>query len=65
MLEKASWNNKTASCAAGKTCTHYTQIVWKKTASIGCGINRNALGKWKVLLVCNYNPAGNGPGPPF
>ena len=26
---------------------------------IGCGINRAATGKWKVLMVCNYDPAGN------
>jgi pathogenesis-related protein 1 len=65
MLERSAWNNKTASCSAGKTCTHYTQIVWRKTAIIGCGINRSAPGKWKVLLVCNYDPAGNGAGPPY
>jgi len=65
MLEKTSWDNKTAVCAAGKVCMHYTQIVWKKTAHIGCGINRNASGKWRVLLVCNYEPAGNTGGTPF
>jgi pathogenesis-related protein 1 len=65
MLEKPSWDNTAGTCANGKVCTHYTQIVWKKTATIGCGINRNAPGKWKVLLVCNYDPAGNGAGPAF
>jgi hypothetical protein len=66
MLEKDSWDNKAAACAPGKICTHYTQLVWRKTDHIGCGINRNAQGKWKVLLVCNYEPAGNvGGGPPF
>jgi uncharacterized protein YkwD len=59
LAERPQWNNVTGSCAAGKTCTHYTQIVWKRTTQIGCGINRNAGGKWKVLLVCNYDPAGN------
>src|SRR5437667_11647058 len=65
MLEKPFWNNKTGTCQTGKTCTHFTQIVWKTTARVGCGINRNAMGKWKLLLVCNYNPAGNLPGPAF
>ncbi len=65
MLEKTSWDNKAIACAAGKVCTHYTQVVWKKTTNVGCGINRDAPGKWKVMIVCNYDPAGNGAGPPF
>lgn len=62
MLEKQHWNNDTGRCNPGKTCTHYTQIVWKNTSRIGCGINRNMPGKWKTMLVCNYDPAGNDPG---
>ncbi len=65
LLEKPSWDNKTGTCKSGKVCTHYTQIVWKKTNHIGCGINRNAPGKWKTMLVCNYKPAGNNPGPAY
>lgn len=65
MLEKPNWNNETGACTAGKTCTHYTQIVWKRTAKIGCGINRNLTGKWRTMLVCNYDPAGNDPGPAY
>jgi pathogenesis-related protein 1 len=57
--EKAFWNNSTAVCQTGKVCGHYTQIVWRSTTEIGCGINRNAPGKFKVIMVCNYNPAGN------
>jgi pathogenesis-related protein 1 len=37
---------------------HYTQIVWRTTAEIGC-----AVGKRKdipgYVVVCRYNPAGN------
>jgi pathogenesis-related protein 1 len=61
LTEKSFWNNSTAACRSGKVCTHYTQIVWKKTTEVGCGINRSASGKWKLMLVCNYNPAGNFP----
>jgi hypothetical protein len=35
---------------------HYTQLVWRTTTEVGCGLarrNRND------VLVCNYNPAGN------
>ena len=60
--EKSFWNNSTATCQAGKICTHYTQIVWKSTTEIGCAINRDAPGTWKLFFVCNYNPAGNGGG---
>lgn len=63
--EKVFWTNKTGTCAAGKVCGHYTQIVWKTTAKVGCGINRNATGKWKVMFVCNYDPSGNTGGPAF
>ena len=65
MKEKSNWDNKTATCATGKTCTHYTQIMWNTTAKVGCGINRNATGKWKVIVVCNYDPAGNSGGPAY
>ena len=63
--EKANWNNSKGKCAKGMTCTHYTQIVWKTTTRIGCGINRNVPGKWKTMVVCNYDPAGNNPGPAY
>jgi uncharacterized protein YkwD len=59
MKEKAYWTNKTGTCTPGKFCTHYTQIMWNTTTHVGCGINRNSPKKWKTLLVCNYDPAGN------
>jgi pathogenesis-related protein 1 len=54
--EKAFWNNKAGTCQAGKTCTHFTQMVWRATTQVGCGINRNATGNWKLVMVCNYDP---------
>lgn len=38
---------------------HFTQIVWKNTTEIGCGQKSNCGGKWKDIVVCQYNPAGN------
>ncbi len=59
LAEKVFWTNKAGTCTAGKTCTHFTQMVWSKSQKVGCGINRNATGKWKAILVCNYDPEGN------
>jgi len=33
---------------------HFTQVVWKGTTSVGCGISSDG-----HYLVCNYYPAGN------
>jgi hypothetical protein len=35
---------------------HYSQMVWKTTTEVGCGLATNY--GWDVL-VCDYNPPGN------
>ncbi|WP_413175082.1 CAP family protein [Anabaena azotica] len=35
---------------------HYTQIIWRNTAAVGCGVAR---GGGKDILVCRYSPPGN------
>ncbi|MDP9415100.1 MAG: CAP domain-containing protein [Pseudomonadota bacterium] len=35
---------------------HYTQIVWRGTARVGCAIHRAA--EWDYL-ICRYTPPGN------
>jgi pathogenesis-related protein 1 len=59
--EKTFWDN-TTTCRPGKMCGHYTQVVWRNTTQVGCGINHNASGRFKTVFVCNYNPGGNFPG---
>lgn len=39
-----------------KTVAHYTQMIWKKTAEVGCGL---ATGGGYDFLVCRYTPQGN------
>ncbi|MBX7171065.1 MAG: hypothetical protein K1X72_08910 [Pyrinomonadaceae bacterium] len=63
--EKPNWDNGSKSCSPGTICGHYTQMVWRQTTDIGCGINRKSstMGdEWKgqaTYLVCNYSPGGN------
>lgn len=35
---------------------HYTQMIWKNTTEVGCGL---ATGNGWDVLVCQYNPPGN------
>jgi len=35
---------------------HYTQVIWKNTTEVGCGVARSNQGE---IWVCNYNPPGN------
>jgi pathogenesis-related protein 1 len=37
-------------------CGHYTQIVWRNTKAMGCGVAR---GGGREIWVCNYDPPGN------
>jgi pathogenesis-related protein 1 len=39
-------------------CGHYTQIVWRKSTSVGCGVASCQNGK-EDIWICNYSPAGN------
>jgi uncharacterized protein YkwD len=36
---------------------HYTQMVWRKTKALGCGMARCKNGA--VIIVANYDPPGN------
>lgn len=55
--EKVNFDRNTRKCIPGTTCGHYTQIVWRNTTKVGCGIAVNPNGKY--ILVCNYDPPGN------
>lgn len=61
--ERLNWNNATNICATGAVCGHYTQMVWKTTNEVGCGIIRNSkkLGDEfrSSYIVCTYYPGGN------
>ena len=48
------------------TCLHYTQVVWRDTTSVGCGLRRCTTNSpfgpsfptW-TYVVCDYAPPGN------
>jgi len=56
--EVGDYNYETNKCADGKVCGHYTQIVWADTERVGCSLRRCDAGT-QVVVVCNYEPAGN------
>ncbi|KAK3227710.1 hypothetical protein Dsin_007572 [Dipteronia sinensis] len=55
--EQDYYNVLSNGCDAGQMCGHYTQIVWRSTAKIGCARQKCAGGG--VLVICNYDPPGN------
>jgi pathogenesis-related protein 1 len=64
--ESADYSYATNKCTPGKVCGHYTQVVWRNTAQVGCATaicTKNSpfgaqFPKWQ-LWVCNYTPPGN------
>ena len=55
--EKASYDYNSNSCAAGKVCGHYTQVVWRNSVRLGCAKVRCNSGG--TFITCNYDPPGN------
>lgn len=54
--EEADYDYDTITCAPGKACGHYTQIVWADSIRLGCAWAQ--CDPWHVW-VCNYDPPGN------
>jgi len=55
--EFPNYNYAANTCASGQQCGHYTQMVWRTSTQVGCASVTCSNGK--VLVVCNYSPAGN------
>ncbi len=57
-LEKKKFNPRTKKCYNGwYECGHYSQIIWRNSARLGCG--RSSSRTWKTIVVCQYDPPGN------
>ncbi|KAH9524798.1 hypothetical protein Btru_027855 [Bulinus truncatus] len=51
--------DKNWKCMTGSpTCGHYTQVVWRKTTSVGCSII-HCPGSLSNFEICQYWPRGN------
>jgi hypothetical protein len=60
--EVADYNLQAHTCADGKVCGHFTQVVWSTTTTLGCGKASNGD---TIYWVCNYKPPGNYTGDNF
>ncbi|KAL3643206.1 Cuticle-degrading protease [Castilleja foliolosa] len=56
--ERRGYSYRSNVCASGQECGHYTQIVWRGTAKIGCA-RVVCYGGKGVFMTCNYDPPGN------
>jgi len=68
--EVSAYNYSTNACSG--TCGHYTQVVWRNSTLVGCGIKSCSTNtpfgaqfpNW-YIVVCNYSPAGNNGSRPY
>jgi hypothetical protein len=52
------WDDEcTSDCDDSGGCGHYTQIVWRDTTQVGCGMAECPSGA--EIWCCNYDPPGN------
>ncbi|WOH04838.1 hypothetical protein DCAR_0624250 [Daucus carota subsp. sativus] len=58
VAEKADYNYATNTCASGKVCGHYTQVVWRNSVRLGCARVLCSNGVW-WFITCSYDPPGN------
>lgn len=63
--EREDYNHSTQACSG--VCGHYTQMVWRESTAIGCGVYRGPVSwpgsdrTWPegYFLSCTYHNAGN------
>lgn len=55
--EKKDYSYASNTCASGKVCGHYTQVVWKNTTEVGCG--KAICTDKSQVWACQYASPGN------
>jgi hypothetical protein len=56
VAEKPNWHGGVLTAENWYPTGHYTQMVWRNTQEVGCGVANNGESS---ILVCHYNPPGN------
>lgn len=54
--ESKDYDERRFKCSRGEVCGHFTQIIWRETKEVGCGV---ASGDRGEFWVCYYAPPGN------
>jgi pathogenesis-related protein 1 len=54
--EKKDYRGGALTPSSVRPIGHYTQMVWRGTASVGCG---ESLCNQTLIVACNYDPPGN------
>ncbi|XP_068647743.1 pathogenesis-related protein PRB1-3-like [Aristolochia californica] len=55
--EQQYYDRGSNKCLKNKDCLHYTQLVWKQSAKVGCA--KVICGRGDTYITCNYDPHGN------
>ncbi|GLJ27163.1 hypothetical protein SUGI_0532530 [Cryptomeria japonica] len=56
-IDQKKWYIHASNTCTCPDCTHYTQIVWATTTSVGCSIIKcKSNDTW---VICSYDPPGN------
>ena len=63
VAEKQYYDYDSNSCS--RVCGHYTQVVWRETTKLGCGVYNCPNLDYNYAIVCNYAPAGNNGSRPY
>lgn len=57
--EQVNYDHATNTCASGRVCGHYTQVVWRNTIKVGCALHDCPGLQYGSSVVCDYGPGGN------
>lgn len=55
--EVKDYDYNSNTCRVPDMCGHYTQVVWRNTARVGCA--RVKCHNGNTFFTCNYDPPGN------
>lgn len=54
--ESKDYDERSFRCLHGAVCGHFTQLIWRETKQVGCGVATRRNGEY---WVCYYSPPGN------